>query len=296
MARVAARSRTADAVLPAVNALVRLTIGSTADPGDPPAAGNVPSRIEDVQPADPQVRGSRTQLFVAVPHYPGDVHVPRPGTACTVTWVSTDGLYDLPAGFVERVVVGPVVWAWRVEVTGRAQRAQRRQYVRVPWRSRVRLDVVTVVRFGGPVDDPGAAATDPDGEPTTDARAITDAEPTPDGEPTTDGEPTPDGEPVTDAVGAVHGDTLDLSEGGIRCVLPPPPLPMGQPVRVHLTVQEQALLLDGTVVRVKVAEPKPGAHPVCETGICFTEPDEYGDLLRKAVFSEQLRLRRSGVQ
>jgi hypothetical protein len=268
MARAAARSRTADAVLPAVNALVRLTIGSTADPDDPPAAGNVPSRIEDVHPADAQVRGSRTQLFVAVPHYPGDVNVPRPGTACTVTWVSTDGLYDLPAGFVERVVVGPVVWAWRVEVTGRAQRAQRRQFVRVPWRSPVRLDVVTVVRFGGPVHESDAAATDPDAEPTSDAQDE----------------------------GTVHGDTLDLSEGGIRCVLPPPPLPMGQPVRVHLTVQEQALVLDGTVVRVRVAEPKPGARPVCETGICFTEPDEYGDLLRKAVFSEQLRLRRSGVQ
>jgi hypothetical protein len=271
MAR-AARSRTAAAVLPAVNTLVRLTISTTADPDGLPAAANVPSRIEDVQPADSQVKGSRTQLFVAVPHYPGDVNVPRRGTACTVTWVSADGLYDLPAGFVERVVVGPVVWAWRVEVTGRAQRAQRRRFVRVPWRSTVRLDVVPVVRFGDAADDaepePGAGI-DPGAEPGPGAEA-----------------PTAD----------VHGNTLDLSEGGIRCMLPPPPLRMGQPVRVHLTVEDQALVLDGTVVRVKVVAPKPGAHPACETGICFTEPDEYGDLLRKVVFSEQLRLRRSGVQ
>jgi c-di-GMP-binding flagellar brake protein YcgR len=256
MARATARSRTPDVVLPAVNTLVRLTISTTADVDDPPAAANVPSRIEDVQPASAQVKGSRTQLFVAVPHYPGDVNVPRLGTACTVTWVSSDGLYDLPAGFVERVVVGPVVWAWRVEVTGCARRAQRRRFVRVSWSSPMRLDVVPVVRFAG-------------GHP--------------------------DGTPDDENQDTVHGTTLDLSEGGIRCVLPPPPLRLGQPVRVHLTVEEQALVVDATVVRVKVASATPGAHPVCETGISFTEPDEYGDLLRRVVFSEQLRLRRSGV-
>lgn len=314
MARVAARTRTADLVLPAVNALVRLTIGGTPDPDDQPVAANVPSRIEDLQPADPKVKGGRTQLFVAVPHYPGDVNVPRPGTACTVTWVSNDGLYDLPTAFVERVVVGPVVWAWRVEVTGTARRAQRRRYVRVPWSEPVRVDLIPVARIrppaAGPAEPPAAeqaddaasgaasgqsdAAEQVGGTGTGDTGTGDTAEP----EEAAGEEPAPrpehdDGD---DERETVHGTTLDLSEGGIRCALPSPPLRSGQPVRVHLDVQDEQLVLDGTVVRVKVVTPRPGARPVCETGIAFTEPDKYGDLLRKVVFNEQLRSRRSGLE
>ena len=255
MSRTVPNRRTADAVLPGVNVLVRLTIGvgataEHAEHAEPPLAANVPSRIEDVVLADPQVKGSRTQLYVAVPRYPGDVDEPHPGTACTVTWVTSDGLYDLPAGFVERVVVGPVVWAWRVEVSGRAVRAQRRHYVRVPWTAPVVLDVVPVIRLHRLVD--GACPVD--------------------------------------------GTTLDLSEGGIRCLLPLPPLRTGQPVRVHLELDGDQLTLEGTVIRVRVAARMPGASRQCETGIAFTEPDRNGDLLRKVVFGEQRRLRRSGLR
>lgn len=265
MARVTARSRPADAVLPAVNTLVRLTIGTTADPADDPVAANVPSRIEDLQPADPKAKGSRTQLFVAVPHYTGDVTVPRPGIACTVTWVSSDGLYDLPTAFGERVVVGPVARAWRVEVTGKARRAQRRRYVRVPWIAPVRVDLTPVARTLSPDAGPSPqAATEPDDD---------------------------DGERES-----VHGTALDLSEGGVRCSLPAPALRSGQPVQVHLEVEGEHLVLDGTVVRIVVTTPRPGARPVFETGIAFTAPDTYGDLLRRAVFSEQLRSRRSGLE
>jgi hypothetical protein len=265
MSRTVPNRRTADDVLPGVNVLVRLTIGATTDPDDPPLAANVPSRIEDVVLADPRVKGSRTQLYVAVPRYPGDVDVPRPGTACTVTWVTSDGLYDLPAGFVERVVVGPVVWAWRVEVSGRAVRAQRRRYVRVSWTAPVVLDVVPVVRLNRPVD----------GTCPVDGVSLVDG---------------------ADAEGdAVHGTTLDLSEGGIRCLLPLPPLPTGQLVRVHLKLEGDQLTLEGTVIRVRVAARAPGAPRQCETGIAFTEPDRYGDLLRKVVFGEQRRVRRSGL-
>jgi hypothetical protein len=55
------------------------------------------------------------------------------------------------------------------------------------------------------------------------------------------------------------------------------------------------LALEGTVVRVEIRPPKPGAERQCEIGIAFTEPDEHGDVLRKAVFDEQLRSRRSGL-
>lgn len=281
MARPAARPRPGDVVLPAVNALVRLNIGATADPDDDPVASNVPSRIEDVLPADPKAKGSRTQLFVALPHYPGDVAVPWPGTACTVTWVSPDGLYDLPTGFVERVCVGPTVYAWRVEVTGRAVRAQRRRYVRVVWAKPIVVDVVPVGRVHLDADGPVPVGDDrvaEDGaaeDPVVDHRAAE--------------------EMLSTGGGTLHGTTLDLSEGGVRCLLPPPQLRTGQPVRVHLDVAGNRLAPEGTVVRVEPWPPRPGAGRQYETGIAFTEPDEHGDLLRKVVFDEQLRARRSGV-
>jgi hypothetical protein len=277
MARPAARSHPADVVLPGVNALVRLTIGAGPGLDDDPVATNVPSRIEDVVPADPRVKGSRPQLLVAVPHYAGDVNVPRPGAACAVSWVSSDGVYDLPTGFLERVVVGPTVWAWRVEVIGHAERAQRRRFVRVPWTRPIVVDVVPVARLfpqhhaGDGVDGAEGGAGAGDG--------VDGAE-----------------DDLWSGGGTVHGSTLDLSEGGVRCVLPPPPVRSGQPVRVHLEVQGDQLVLDGTVVRVKATVPRPGAHPQYETGIAFTEPDLHGDLLRRAVFSEQLRSRRSGME
>jgi hypothetical protein len=289
----AARPRSGAAVLPAVNTLVRLTIGrcagsdsgpdagSDSGPDAGPVAANVPSRIEDVIEPAPAGKGFGrgggtvpTQVFVALPHYRGDVDVPRPGTACTVTWVSSDGLYDLPTGFVERVSVGPVVYAWRLDVTGAARRAQRRRYVRASWTRPVVVDVIPVARL----HQDGSAVGGEDGSVA---------------------------EELSCAGGTVHGITLDLSEGGIRCLLPPPPLRTGQPVRAHLEVEGERLALEGTVVRVAGRAGREGregrgdtrgAGPQNEIGIAFTEPDEHGDLLRRVVFGEQLRSRRSRIR
>jgi hypothetical protein len=271
MSRPSARGRAPEIALPGVNTLVRLTIGSGPDPRADPVASDVPSRIEDLVPADPAVRGSSPELFVAVPHYRGDVSVPRAGTACTVIWVTPQGVYELPTGFVERVVVGPVVWAWRLAVTGPAQRAQRRHYVRVSWTEPIVVDVA-----------PAAPDREDDEVDGGDAPAAQEVE--------------DDGPGEAPTAGLVHVTTLDLSEGGVRCMLPPPPLRNGQRVRVRLEVDGTALQLDGTVVRVRVGSRTPGAAPECETGIAFSEPDEYGDLLRRVVFSEQLRSRRAGVE
>lgn len=279
MARPTARPCPGDVVLPGVNTLVRLTIGAGPAPGDDPVATGVPSRIEDVVPADPRVKGSRLQLYVAVPHYPGDVNVPRPGTACQVSWVGPDGVYDLPTGFVSREMVGPVVRAWRVEVTGLAERAQRRRFVRVPCTKPIVVDVIPVATLVPHVDTGDGV----EGGAEVGGGADTGGGAEAGGDPWSEG-------------GTVHGSTLDLSEGGTRCVLPPPPVCSGQPVRVHLEVEGEQLALDGTVVRVKMTAAKPGARPRCETGIVFTEPDLYGDLLRRFVFSEQLRSRRTGLQ
>lgn len=300
MARAAARPRSGAAVLPPVNTLVRLTIGRGADVEDDPVAANVPSRIEDVVEAEPVGKGfgrgggkgSATHVFVALPHYRGDVDVPRPGTACIVTWVTSDGLYDLPAGFVERVSVGPVVYAWRLEVTGTAQRAQRRRYVRVAWTRPVVVDVIPVARIQTDPRDAAAGGSDGAGAagPTGDGAAGPGGEAAAGSE----GEAAAE-EALSSNGGTLHGTTLDLSEGGIRCLLPPPPLRIGQPVRAQLEVAGERLVLDGTVVRAEVRGPAPGAERQCEIGIAFTEPDEHGDLLRRVVFGEQLRSRRSGI-
>ncbi len=266
MVRSAARRRPPELVLPEVNSLIRLTVGSSPDPDDTPVAANLPSRVEDVVRADPRSRGSVTEVFVAVPSYAGDVDVPRPRTACSVSWVTRQGVYELPCAFVDRVSVGPVVRAWRLAVTAPARRAQRRRFVRVPWTARIEVEVVPVAPGMGVA---GASEVDGDGGPA----AV-----------------------YAEGPCVLHANALDLSEGGLRCLLAPPPLRDGQPVRVQLDVEGQRLVLDGTVIRVRSGRRAPGGPVECETGIAFTEPDEFGDLLRRAVFTEQLRSRRSGVE
>jgi hypothetical protein len=267
MSRTTARP-TPNPDLPELNTLIRLTIGSS-DPDAPPVATNVPSRIEDVRLPDPGVPGGVTELFVAVPRYPGDVDVPEAGTACTVTWAGPTGVYDLPVGYRDRAVLSPAVQTWRVAVTGAAVRAQRRHFVRVPWAVPIVVELIPVVRSrpsSGPVSGPGPGASGLQHDEDSEGPA------------------------------RIHGMSLDLGEGGLRCRLPPPQLRWGQPVRVSLEVDGEQLQLEGTVVRSAPRAPVPGREAQCDAGIAFTAPDEYGDLLRRAVFTEQLRGRRAGTE
>lgn len=230
------RERMRRVVLPEINLLVRVTVGSSADPDDPPIAVDVPSRVEDVRPGKGGSKPVPTLIYIAVPNYGGDVEVPEPGTAFSIGWLTPNGVFELPAAFHGRESVGPTVRAWRLGVSGPALRAQRRRFVRVPWTAPLTVQV---------------------GERT------------------------------------VSGRTIDLSEGGVRCLLPPPALTRSTPVRVTLTYPDRTMILDAEVIRVQARVTPKG--PLIETGLEFLDPDTYGDALRRLVFGEQLRVRRAGL-
>jgi hypothetical protein len=263
-----AEERLRASVLPGVNTLVRVTVGTSPDPAGPTIASDLPSRVEDlISGAEAREVGWQADMiWVAVPHYGGDVEVPERGTACRLTWPTPVGLYELPVAFHGRDQVGPAVRAWRLRVTGSATRAQRRRYVRVPWTGAVTIEVPVAVAPAPVPPAPVDGAGGPVG-------------------------PDEAGEGPT--VRALAGAMVDLSEGGLRCLLPPPVLPAGQRVRVVLPVAGQVLTPPAQVVWTR-----PSITPVgtfAETGICFDDPEAHGDLLRRVVFSEQLRARRAGL-
>lgn len=254
-------------LLPGLNTLIRVTVGSSADPQDPPVASQVPSRVEDlVAGEEMHDMGWPTPiLWIAPPHYSGDVEIPERGTACTVSWPTPAGIYQLNVTFEGRDLIGPTVRAWRLQVSGPSIRAQRRRYVRVLWTGPVALELPSAPI--APTEEPGAEA--PEGDRGEDAGSSTE-------------------EPRS-----LSGAMVDLSEGGLRCLLPPPLLRTGQRVRITLPVAGQLVETGATLVWTK-----PRITPVgtfAEAGFSFDDPEEHGDFLRRVVFGEQLRTRRAGL-
>ena len=101
----------------------------------------------------------------------------------------------------------------------------------------------------------------------------------------------------TDEPEVHEGTTIDLSEGGILCRLTPPPLATGTEVLVQLTIDDAELGLRATILRA----PATGAGGADDrkgfvTAIRFDNPDEYGDTVRRVVFSEELRGRKAAVR
>ena len=179
---------------------------------------------------------------------------PFPGTHCMVGWMSERGPCELAAAF-EAVAPGPDAPAWRVRVTGPTLLAQRRSYYRLP------LTVPVTVAL-----------------PVTDPRLV--ARPT---------------------LAELRGFTADVSEGGVRCLLavqlPATSSPRGWQVGVAIELPDSKLALPGSVVRAIPGEVRPAAgrsgFSAAEMAIRW-DPDEHGDLIRRALFDEQLRQRRIG--
>jgi hypothetical protein len=265
-------------VLPGVNTLVKLAIvppagraGAPVPTGGPLAAvsptGTAPatwmqlaSRVEDLDEAPPGP-GRRSLLYVAAPHYAGDLEGPEPGSPCRVIWPTAVGLYELPTRFQGRAFVGPALRAWRLAVDGPVHRAQRRRFFRVPWVGPVTLEVSGDVTWPQP-------------------RRVTG--------PDQDGSPA-----VTADLQVLTGMAMDLSEGGLRVTLPAPGLPDRTAIRVLLPVRDQVLVLPATTVWHR-ADPVPSRRQV-ETGISFDDTEEHGDLLRRVVVEAQLQARRAGL-
>lgn len=268
----------AAAGIPHVNQRVRVVLDpDAAEPGS-----GVPTRVEDVEVV---VDGAelRHHVLVSPPWYGGDVEPPAEDSRMTLVWPTERGVLELPVRFVRIDRMAEGVRGWRLVVVGSATRLQRRQFVRVP----VGLPVSVETR----PEDSGTPR-----------------------------------HPVAD------GMTIDLSEGGLRCVLHDR-LPDEHPVTVTFAFGEAQFRLAARVVRAApwVDRRKarvPGARVVDDgsdrhdhdhdgpdddaatgavphvrsresaasrwsTAIRFVDPDEAGPALRRAIFAEQIRMRRT---
>jgi len=237
-------------VLPELNTVLRVAVGTSPDPADGLRPSQAPSRVEHIEPATDGRSWRGPRVLIATPRYPGDVDEPRPGTACTLTWSDGHAVYELLTMFDSALPGGPdtSLRTWRLEATGETVRLQRREFFR--------CECSLPVTVAG-LDRAGARAT-------------------------------------------ATGFTLDLSEGGLRCVLKGPTLKPGGGAQVGVELTPGTVLtLDGEVLR---ATPRPASalsgsvepRPV-ETVIEFKDAERHGDTVRRAIFAEQLRQRRLGI-
>lgn len=264
IAKDATREYVSDAsALPAVNQRVQLVL----DPDDTEAeAMGVPTRIEDVV----HIRGKKpsTEILVATPRYTGDVVLPRAGQALSLVWSTERGVLELPVEYVISERVGDVASAWRVRMTGRAVRVQRRHFVRVPCVIPVEVHLVEEVFEEFAEADPGSA--DP-------------------------GSADPSVDPGSADPAMLPGHTTDLSEGGMLCALPRP-IGAESLVRLAFTFDGESFDHEARVVRSSPRKELPGyrGEPRWNVALRFVDPEAYGDALRKGIFAEQIRLRRTG--
>jgi hypothetical protein len=98
---------------------------------------------------------------------------------------------------------------------------------------------------------------------------------------------------LADPFPTVLGRAIDLSEGGLRGVLPITGLDAGTQVIVRLPLDGVRTVLDGVVQRSRRPSHRAavaGWHS--EVVVAFDDPDRHGDLLRRTVIRMQLRARR----
>ena len=255
------RLTTRQAQLPTVNMLVRLTRPSAEGTRGADGEG-LASRVEDVQPAGV---GHAVRFLVAAPGYPGDL---------------LDDPDDLDGADGADGAIGPVGpehagdpsdGHWRMSwVTDRARwelPVQRRRAVGVVPRSWWLTPSGPVLR--------------------RQRRRFYRA-----------GTCVPvELDELADPYRTLSGRTLDISEGGLRCVVPLPDgdLPAGTRVLVRVALEGVDGVLAGVVLRSRRPAPPAriaGWHR--EVAIAFDDPERHGDALRKVVVRLQLRSRRLG--
>jgi len=98
---------------------------------------------------------------------------------------------------------------------------------------------------------------------------------------------------LADPFPTVRGRAVDLSEGGLRGVLPITALDAGTRVIVRVPLDGVRTVIAGVVQRSR----RPGhrarvAGWHSEVAVAFDDPDRHGDLLRRTVIRMQLRARR----
>lgn len=248
--------------LPDVNDLVRVNVAGSGPQADEGGAAGVPTRVENVL-SDEAMEGGRRYL-IAAPQYRGDSELPSMGTVCTLEWPGAQGLWILPVTFAGEELAREGLRVWAVDARGAARRLERRSHVRVAWSLPVTMTTMSAAAvrraIAGGLQGPTMVA-----EPTTD-------------------EPVPD---------SFSGWTSNISEGGIRVLLPAPRPPADLGVTVHLEVSGEQFDLPA---RVRWVRPHDGAGALpFEAAVAFDDPDHHGDRLRPLLFAEQLRMRRAGL-
>jgi hypothetical protein len=253
-----------------VNDLVRVTLGAVDDPDGVRFASEVASRIEDV--VRDRRSGKITTCLIAAPWYSGDLETVDRGTACALRWVTSRGLCTLPCIFEDQDMTPQGLRVWRVRVVGELRRAERRQFVRVPWA--VPVDLVIQRDLD---------ALPPQARQRAFENGIRAKLP--------------------DLPERISAEVVNLSEGGLRCLSPEPALPPGLPLLVRFTLEDQHFQAASHVIRSErhltpqpeLLEADEERHQV-ESAITFDEPGGiHGERLRPLLFAAQLRARRGNL-
>lgn len=249
--------------LPEVNDLVRVSIAGSGPIADGEAADGVPTRVENVV-ADGAPSGGR-RYVIAAPRYQGDLELPMPGTACTLEWPGTHGCWILPVAFDgEELAREEGLRVWLMDTLGPPRQNERRSYVRVGWAVPIAISLMSaadirVATAGG--RDEATMAACPGKIP-----------------------PLPDG---------IEGEARNISEGGIRALIPGPRLPVGLGVLARFTVSGEAFTVPSRISRIRPTG-LIGLYQF-DIAIAFDNPAKQGDRLRPLLFAEQLRIRRAGL-
>ena len=247
--------------LPEINDLVRISVPARGLEGGGSGADGVPSRVENLI-TDETMQGMR-RYMIASPWYRGDSELPEMGTPCTLEWAGVQGLWLLPVAFICEELAREDLRVWVMDTMGPAWQQERRSFMRVDWSLPVTLTLMSIADARSAVAG-GLQAPTMVAAPTGDAL--------------------PD---------KISGETANISEGGVRMLLPEPALPVGLAVMVHLDVSGQTFTLPS---RVRWARPSGRTDALqAETALAFDTPDVHGDRLRPLLFAEQLRIRRAGL-
>jgi len=242
--------------VPEINDLVRVSVPASGTGAGGSGADSVPSRVENVM-----VDETGRRYMIASPWYRGDSELPAMGTPCTLEWPGTQGLWLLPVAFICEELAREDLRVWVLDTMGPAWQQERRSFMRVDWSLPVTLTLMNLAdarrAVAGGLQAPTMVAA-----------------------PATEGLPD-----------KMSGETTNISEGGVRLLLPEPALPVGLGVMVHLEVSGQTFTLPS---RVRWARPSGRSDALqADTALAFDTPEVHGDRLRPLLFAEQLRIRRA---
>ena len=247
--------------LPTINNLVRVSLGDLDDPEAEGFASDVSSRIQDL--TTDKKTGRVLSYLIAAPVFAGDLETPRTGTVCLLQWATTEGICTLPTAFEARELIGNNLRVWRLKVTGPPSRDQRRRYFRV------QSAIPTELAIRRDLED-----LDPERLRRLEYSGVLDKL-----------------QALPESLAAV---SLNISEGGLRCMTPEPVLPAELPLIPRFTLGSTHFVIPARVIWSLVRQHE--GKQLVESALEFDDPGAQGDVLRPLLFEVQLKARRAGLQ